>query len=281
MEDNPPDSDRRAHAMNIPLTPLRFFASCGAAVSRQNSHRLRPERFTYEQFGERAGVLPALCSGGRETGRSRCLPQRQLPPACWKPTTACWRRAVLLPLNIRLAPSELGYVLNDAGATILFIEKQFIRWSNRFAGLFHGKNVHPAGRSSGSAVARAAQLRDSACRATSHRADIALIDENALAEIFYTSGTSANPKGVMLTHRNVYLHALHVCLGFHAENRAVELHTIPLFHANGWGVAHFLTMLGGKHVMIQRFDPKEVFRLIEEGAGQCISAWFRSWRPCW
>jgi fatty-acyl-CoA synthase len=62
----------------------------------------------------------------------------------------------------------------------------------------------------------------------------------------------------------VYLHALHVCLAFQIENGAVELHTIPLFHANGWGIAHFLTLLGGKHVMIQRFDPKEVFRLIEK-----------------
>lgn len=74
----------------------------------------------------------------------------------------------------------------------------------------------------------------------------------------------------MLTHRNVYLHALCVCLGFQIGSEAVELHTIPLFHANGWGVAHFLTLLGGKHIMIQRFDPKEVFRLIEkEGVNSC------------
>jgi fatty-acyl-CoA synthase len=47
------------------------------------------------------------------------------------------------------------------------------------------------------------------------------------------------------------------------EKDSVELHTIPMFHANGWGVPHFLTLLGGKHVMIQRFDPVEIFRLIE------------------
>ena len=107
--------------------------------------------------------------------------------------------------------------------------------------------------------------------ATPHRADIASIDEDAVAELFYTSGTSANPKGVMLTHRNIYLHAVHVCLGLQIERGAVELHTIPLFHANGWGVAHFLTMLGGTHVMIQRFDPKEVFRLIENEGVHTLS----------
>jgi acyl-CoA synthetase (AMP-forming)/AMP-acid ligase II len=68
----------------------------------------------------------------------------------------------------------------------------------------------------------------------------------------------------MLTHRNIYLHALNSSLSLHTDNDSVELHTIPLFHANGWGVAHFLTLLGSKHVMIQRFDPPEVFRLIEK-----------------
>ena len=163
-----------------------------------------------------------------------------------------------MPLNIQLAPGELIYVLNDAGATVLFIEQPFIPLVDSF-------------RQSLSTVKTYIQLegapeadwllRDNyealLGKATPHRADIALIDEDAVAEIFYTSGTSARPKGVMLTHRNVHLHALQVCVAFVAENGAVELHTIPLFHANGWGVAHFLTMMGGKHVMVHSFDPKE------------------------
>ncbi|MGC2262302.1 MAG: AMP-binding protein, partial [Candidatus Acidiferrales bacterium] len=100
--------------------------------------------------------------------------------------------------------------------------------------------------------------------AAPHSADFTNIDENAVAELFYTSGTSAEPKGVMLTHRNIYLHALNSSLSLHTEVGAAELHTIPLFHVNGWGAAHFLTLLGGKHVMIQKFDPPEVFRLIEQ-----------------
>ena len=86
--------------------------------------------------------------------------------------------------------------------------------------------------------------------AAPQRLDVMEVDEDAPAELFYTSGTSANPKGVVLTHRNIYLHAIHVCLGLEAEFGAAELHTIPLFHANGWGVAHFLTMLGGKQKLL-------------------------------
>src|SRR5215471_18102835 len=56
-----------------------------------------------------------------------------------------------------------------------------------------------------------------------------------------------SPKA-LLTHRNIYLHAFNAALAHHPGEDAVELHTIPLFHANGWGVAHFLTLLGGTHV---------------------------------
>ncbi|MFI5098848.1 MAG: AMP-binding protein, partial [Candidatus Acidiferrales bacterium] len=93
--------------------------------------------------------------------------------------------------------------------------------------------------------------------------DIMGIDENSLAELFYTSGTSAMPKGVMLTHRNVYLHAVDTFLALHTRELRVGLHTIPLFHANGWGAAHSLTFIGGKHVMLHRFVANDVFRLVE------------------
>jgi len=98
-------------------------------------------------------------------------------------------------------------------------------------------------------------------------------DENALAELFYTSGTSANPKGVMLTHRNIYLHALNVLVAFKMTAEEVHVHTIPLFHANGRGATHTLTFVGGRHVMLPRFDPVEVFRLIERERAQVL-------RPC-
>jgi len=93
--------------------------------------------------------------------------------------------------------------------------------------------------------------------------DVMEVDENSMAELFYTSGTSANPKGVMLSHRNIYLHALNTAITLGVTGESVNLHTIPLFHANGWGSAHSVTLAGGKHVMIHQFLPPEVFRLVE------------------
>ena len=68
----------------------------------------------------------------------------------------------------------------------------------------------------------------------------------------------------MLSHRTLYLHALSVVAGFVPDDRQVELHTIPLFHANGWGRAHSSTMCGLRQVMVRRFDPAHVLRLIQE-----------------
>jgi fatty-acyl-CoA synthase len=252
--------------MNIPLTPLRFLRYAGQQFPRRTAVVCNDDRFTYAQFADRVGRLAgALRQHGIQPGDRVAF----LSTNCHRLLEAYYgvleAGAVLLPLNFRLAPGELNYILNDAGATMLFVEKQFLGLVESF------RNYIPS-------VRTFCQLEGAPeapwlgpynyeallGAATPYRADIAAIDENALAELFYTSGTSATPKGVMLTHRNVYLHALHVCLGFQIQKGAIELHTIPLFHANGWGVAHFLTLLGGKHVMIQRFDPKEVFRLIEK-----------------
>jgi fatty-acyl-CoA synthase len=252
--------------MNIPLTPLRFLRYAEQQYPQRTAVVCNQESFTYAQFADRTRRLAgALRQAGVQPGDRVAF----LSMNCHRLLEAYYgvleAGAVLLPLNIRLAPGELSYVLNDAEATILFVEKQFLGLADSFRkeipcvktfcqldGTPEASWIFPRNYD---ALLEAA---------TPYRADITSIDENALAELFYTSGTSANPKGVMLTHRNIYLHAQNVCLGFNTENGAVELHTIPLFHANGWGVAHFLTLLGGKHVMMQRFETKEVFRLVEK-----------------
>src|SRR5277367_2582967 len=251
--------------MNIPLTPLRFLRYAVSQYPRRTAVVCNDDRFTYAQLAERASRLAgALRQAGIKPGERVAF----LSCNCHRLLEAYYgvleAGAVLLPLNIRLTPGELGYILNDAGVTALFVEKQLLSVAEAFRNDIPSvKTICLLNGTPEAAWLAPHNYEELLAAATPHRADIASIDENAVAELFYTSGTSANPKGVMLTHRNIYLHAVHVSLGLQIERGAVELHTIPLFHANGWGVAHFLTMLGGTHVMIQRFDPKEVFRLIE------------------
>ncbi len=107
-------------------------------------------------------------------------------------------------------------------------------------------------------------LEDMLARDRIERPDIFSFDENEIAEVFYTSGSTGTPKGVMLSHRTLYLHALGVIGSFSCKDTQVELHTIPLFHANGWGRPQSITMSGAKHVMVRRFEPSYVLRLIQE-----------------
>jgi fatty-acyl-CoA synthase len=252
--------------MNIPLTPLRFLRYAEQQYPGRTAVVCSQDRFTYAELGQRVGRLAgALRQLGVKPGDRVAF----LSTNCHRLLEAYYgvleAGAVLLPLNIRLSPSELSYILNDSGATVLFVEQQLLGVADSFRNEIPSVRIFCQLDGAPEAPWLAPQNYEALLSAaTPFRADIGSIDENSLAELFYTSGTSADPKGVMLTHRNVYLHALHVCLSHEIEKGSVELHTIPLFHANGWGVTHFLTMLGGTHVMIHRFDPKEVFRLIEK-----------------
>jgi fatty-acyl-CoA synthase len=258
--------------MNIPLTPIRFLRYAKEQFASKTAVVCGEDRFTYAEFADRTSRLGgALRHAGIHAGDRVAF----LSTNCHRLLEAYYgvleAGAILLPLNIRLSSDELAYILNDAGATILFIEKSFLPVVESFRSKLSTVKqfclLDGEPRESWLAPKNYEQLL---AEAKPVQIDITAVDENAVAELFYTSGTSANPKGVMLTHRNIYLHALNACISIHAEPNPVELHTIPLFHANGWGVAHSLTFLGGKHVMIHRFDPIEVFRLIEkEGAQTC------------
>jgi len=255
--------------MNIPLTPIRFLRYAEQQFPRRIAVVCGKERFTYAEFAERASKLGgALRKAGVQPGDRVAF----LSTNCHRLLEAYYgvleAGAVLLPLNIRLAPQELAYILNDAGAKVLFLQRHFLELVESFRFKLSTVKRFYALDGGTEETTEEEWLTEQdyealLSSAPSLRADIMEVDENSLAELFYTSGTSAEPKGVMLTHRNIYLHALNAGLALHTDHDAVELHTIPLFHANGWGVAHFLTLLGGKHVMIQRFDPVEVFRLIE------------------
>lgn len=251
--------------MNIPLTPVRFLRYAEQQFPGKTAVLCGDHRFTYAQFAERASRFAgALREAGVKAGDRVAF----LSLNCHRLLEAYYgvleAGAVLLPLNFRLAPQELAYILNDAAAKVLFLGKEFAEVVNSFRlKVSTVKSFFLLDDAPQAAWLSPENYEDILAASTPYRADVMDFDENSLAELFYTSGTSADPKGVMLTHRNVYLHALSVCVAFRTKAESVQLHTIPLFHANGWGTAHSVTYVGGTHVMLPRFTCAEVFRLIE------------------
>jgi len=267
--------------MNVPLTPLRFLRYAREQFPNRTGLICGSERFTYGQFADRSARLAgALAVAGAQPGDRIAF----LSTNCHRLLEAYYgvleAGCVLLPLNIRLSPQDLGFVLNDAQASFLFLESQFLPFAEGFrAAVPSLQAFYLLDGQSESPWLERENYEHLLLAATPLQRDVAHVEENSLAELFYTSGTSDKPKGVMLTHRNVYLHALSVIAAYQTSKalagltscETVMLHTIPLFHANGWGAAHTITLVGGTHVMIHHFSPAEVFRLIEQERVSCCA----------
>ena len=264
--------------MNLPLTPVRFLRYAEQQFPRKTAVVCQDLRFTYAEFGDRVRRLAgALRTAGVKPGDRVAF----LSLNCHRLLEAYYgvleAGGILLPLNIRLAAPELTYILNDSGAEMLFLEHEFIGLVDSFQrDLRSVRSFHELGFHQIAGSPQAGWLSDQTyeqmlASATPYRRDLIEFDENSVAEMFYTSGTSASPKGVMLTHRNVYLHAMHLAVYHHTRYEDVVLHTIPLFHANGWGAAHTITSVGGTHVMLPRFLPEEVFRLVQREKVSALS----------
>src|SRR5215469_14927669 len=251
--------------MNIPLTPIRFLRYAEQQFPNKTAVVCGDRRFTYTQLADRVRRLAgALRAAGIERGDRVAF----LSLNCHRLLEAYYgvleAGATLLPLNVRLAPQELAYILNDAGARMLFLQQEFLDAVDGFRqDVISVESFHLLDAPPELPWLSSSDYDHMLASVNPYRTDIMEFDEDSLAELFYTSGTSASPKGVMLTHRNIYLHAFSVCLSFNSNVESTTLHTVPLFHANGWGAAHSITQVGGTHVMIQRFTCAEVFRLIE------------------
>ena len=153
---------------------------------------------------------------------------------------------VLVPINFRLSTEEVRYIVEHSGARVLYVDPELdealaeVTCEHRFVigddEQMYAEGVDP--------------------QPWEH-------DEDATATINYTSGTTARPKGVQITHRNIWTNA--VTFGLHAgvSDRDVYLHTLPMFHANGWGWPFVATGAGAKHVVLRKVDGAEILRRVE------------------
>ena len=160
----------------------------------------------------------------------------------------CGSGRVLVPVNFRLRPDEVRYIVGHSGARVLFVDPELdkelggVEAEHRFV-LGDDDELYAAE----SAVPRPWEP-----------------DETATATINYTSGTTARPKGVQITHRNIWTNAVTFALHAGVTDRDVYLHTLPQFHANGWGMPFAMTGLGVPHIILRKVDGAEILRRVEQ-----------------
>jgi len=159
---------------------------------------------------------------------------------------------ILVPVNFRLNADEISYIVGHSGSRVLLVDPESEE-SLRNVSVKHKIVLDGAGD---------AALFTPAAAGAEPAAWIA--DEDATASINYTSGTTARPKGVQLTHRNCWLNA--ATFGWHTAvtDRDVFMHTLPMFHCNGWGMPYAVTAMGVPQVVVRKVDGEEILRRIGE-----------------
>src|ERR1700736_1412229 len=139
--------------------------------------------------------------------------------------------AILLPINIRLTPDDVGYILADSGASTIVVDRALANLVTPcMAALPEIKHVILMGGDPKADVPIKGGDYETLLSAASADFDAPDIKEDDVAELFYTSGTTARPKGVILTHRNLYTHAFYALACAHCSDVDTQLHSIPLFH---------------------------------------------------
>ncbi len=156
---------------------------------------------------------------------------------------------ILVPINYRLNSEEIRYIIEHSGASVLLVDPdqaalaetidvkhKFVFGTASDEELFGGDGSGPTGD---------------------------VTDEDSIASINYTSGTTARPKGVELVHRGLWLNA--TTFGWHTgvSDRDVYLHTLPTFHCNGWGMPYATTGMGVRQVIIRKIDGEDILKRIE------------------
>ena len=156
---------------------------------------------------------------------------------------------VLVPVNFRLSQEEVSYIVGHSGARVLLVDPE-LESSLKGVDAEHRFTL--------------GQEYEQLLRYDTEPRPWAEPDEDATATINYTSGTTARPKGVQMTHRNEWVNAVTFGMHMQVSDRDVYLHTLPLFHCNGWGMPYTTAGLGARQVVIRKIDGAEILRRVEQ-----------------
>jgi len=220
-----------------------------AVVDEPNQPAPSLGELTYRQLGDNARAQAARLDrlGVPVGGRVAFVSQNSARLLTAFFGVAGWGR-ILVPINFRLSAGEIAYIVEHSGAEVVYCDPEQkavldeLDVPQKFV-LGEDDDLYLPG------------VEPKPWEEP---------DEGATATINYTSGTTARPKGVQLTHRNNWLNAAVFGLHTTISDRDVYLHTLPMFHANGWGMPFAVTGVGARHVVLRKVDGTEILRRIEQ-----------------
>ncbi|MGE5133275.1 MAG: long-chain-fatty-acid--CoA ligase [Gemmatimonadota bacterium] len=256
--------------MEVPLTPLEFARRTRRLHGHRDAVLDGDLRLTYEQFFDRCDRWSAALQGlgvGQGDRVATIAPNThaQLESFYAVPQAG----AVLVPINYRLTADDFVYIVNHSGSSVLCAHSDYLDAIDGVRDQMPGVRHFVAFEG-----ARDGWLDyEAAVAGAGPDFQRPEIGERDLLTINYTSGTTARPKGVMITHRNAAMNVIGTLLHLPLGVGERYLWTLPMFHANGWTYTWAVTAAAGAHVCLRKVDPAEVFRLIrDEKVGSLCAA---------
>jgi fatty-acyl-CoA synthase len=247
--------------MEIPLTPMEFARRARRLYAEREAVVDGDLRLTYGQFLERcdrwSSALQSL-GVGRGDRVAYIAPNTHAHLEAYYAVPQVG--AVLVPINYRLVPDDFGYIINHCGATVVCAHSDYLEAVDSI------RNRLPSVRHFVALEGSRDGWTDYESVLGSHSPDFAKaeIAETDLLTINYTSGTTARPKGVMITHRNAYINVMGTLVHHHLSPADRYLWTLPMFHANGWTFTWINTARGMANVCLRQVEPRLIFRLIKD-----------------
>jgi fatty-acyl-CoA synthase len=240
-----------------PLTLPHFFHRAERLFPKKQVVTATPtgvERTTYGEWAERTRRLGGLLadlgiSEDARVGSFGWNTARHLELYYGVPCTG----RVLHTLNLRLFPDQLQYIVNHAEDEVIFVDRSVlgVLWPN-VANFRTVKHFVVMDDGAATEIPDDPRIVDyETLLADAKAVDFRVDDENRAGSMMYTSGTTGNPKGVVYSHRSMYLHTMGAMMAdsLGARESDVILPVVPMFHANAWGLAHAAVAVGATLVM--------------------------------
>jgi len=245
--------------MEMPLSPMEFARRARRLYADREAVVDGDVRLTYAQFFDRcdrwSAALQALgVQHGDRVAYIAPNTHAHLEGFYAVPQIG----AVLVPINYRLLPKDFEYIIQHSGAKLVCVHPDYMAAIDSIRANLLGVKHFVALEGAGVGwIDYEATLAETA-------PDFAAVEiaETDLITVNYTSGTTALPKGVMITHRNAWVNAMGTLVHHHLSPADRYLWTLPMFHANGWTFTWINTARGMTHVCLRRVEPKLIFDLI-------------------
>lgn len=249
--------------MNVPLILSDFLDRAVELYGDKEAIFDEKRAFTYRQINERVNQLSRglQAFGVKKDDKVAYLASNTIE--MFEGFYGCYQiGAVMVPLNIRLKPEDYLFILNHSESKILLVDQDLYPLIVPIKGKLETvEQIIVHYKEEGTQELGYDEWLETFDNRPFNRVEL---DENDVCSLLYTSGTTGDPKGVMLTHRNNYLHALSTMHHLRVTDEDIYLHVLPMFHVNGWGGPFYYTANGATQVFLKKATPQAIFEVIQK-----------------